>query len=199
MMITGKLTKVKFWGLIVFCLLLSFFLGVYFSSPLFSFLGFNKNNFKNGWVDSGWWKEGRDYKRLKSVKEEYKTEKEEYKKLPPKKKEFYIKYFGDVENENLEQLEKELNEGTYYLFEGFPEMLGGDWKIVNPNSSELLWIVDKELWASVPLERKRLFLPYLHEDAYKVGAGETATINIKSTNGEWLGQVTNQRVNLKIK
>jgi len=132
----------------------------------------------------------KDSKRLKSVNEEYK-------KLSPKAKEFVIKYLGNVEN--LEQLEKELNEGSYYLLEGFPEMLGGHWKIVNPNTSELLWIVDKELWASVPLDRKRLFLPYLHENAYKVGAGETATINIKSINGEWLGRVSNQRVNLKIK
>jgi hypothetical protein len=186
----GKLMKVRFWGLIVLCLLLSFFLGVYLSSPLLSFLGSKKNNLKSGWIDSGWWKEERDSKRLKSVREEYKKE-------SPKVKDFSIKYLGDVEN--LEQLKKELNEGSYYLFEGFPEMLGGHWKIVNPNTSELLWIVDKELWASVPLERKRLFLSYLHENAYKVGAGETATINIKSVNGEWLGQVSNQRVNLKIK
>lgn len=187
----GKLMKVKFWGLIVFCLLLSFSLGVYFSSPLLSFLGCTKNNFKSGWVDSGWWKEERrDSEHLKAKREEYKKSSDPFKRLSKK-------YLGDVEN--LEQLEKELNEGSYYLFKGFPEMLGGHWKIVNPNTSELLWIVDKELWASVPLERKRLFLPYLHEKAYKVGAGETANINIKSINGEWLGQVSNQRVNLKIK
>lgn len=139
---------------------------------------------------------GRDSKRLKSVKDEYEYTKRSH-AVNPAVKEFDIKYFGYVEN--LEQLEKQLNEGSYYLFEGFPEMLGGHWKILNPNTSDLLWTVDKELWASVPLESKRRFLPYLHEEAYKVGAGETATINIKSINGEWLGQVSNQRVNLKIK
>ena len=184
-------TKVKLLGLTVSCALFGFFLGAYFGSPLLTSLRLLNNTAKRDRIDSGWWKEERkDSEHLKAERDEYKKSSDPFKRLSKK-------YLGMVDN--LEQLEKELNNGSYFLFSGNPQMLGGSWKILNPYTSELLWIVSREQWMAVPVENKRWFLVNLYEDVYRIGAGETATINVKSSNGEWLGQVSNHNINFKIR
>jgi len=184
-------TKAKLLGLAASCALFGFFLGAYFGSPLLTSLRLLNHTAKNERIDSGWWKEER------RDSEQLKAEREEYKRSPDRVKRFSKKHFGMVDN--LEQLGKELNNGSYFLFSFNPEVLGGSWKILDTSTSELLWIVSREQWMAVPVENKRRFLVNLHEDIYRISTGETATINVKSSDGEWLGQVSNNNINLKIR